>query len=43
VVSDLNRANFCNMSGDAATADIKAALSYPEIVRKIIVCGRCTG
>jgi hypothetical protein len=42
---DLNRANFCNVkvSGDAASADIKATVSYPEIVREIIDSGRCTG
>ena len=35
---DLNHANFCNVkvSGGDASADIKAAVSYPEIVRKII-------
>lgn len=42
---DLNHANFCNVkvSGDATSADIKAAVSYPEIVREIIGSGRCTG
>jgi len=31
------------VSGDAASADIKAPLSYPEIVREIIDSGGCTG
>jgi len=42
---DFNCANFCNVKvgGNAASVDIKAAVSYPEIVREITDSGRCTG
>jgi hypothetical protein len=42
---DFNHANFCNVKVDGgdASADIKAAVSYPEIVRDITDSGRSTG